>query len=321
MPHVLISGRIDESGLALLRARADLTVQELPEDRTEDLAAHLPGADALILRGAKLCADLLPACGRLRLVSRHGVGYDNVPVDALTAAGIPLTLVGDVNSGSVAEHAFFMMLALAKQGFVHDSAARAGDWNKRYSGASTELAGRTLLILGLGKIGRELARRALAFDMRVLGFARNTGAADMAAIGVTRVEDWRAALGAADFVSLHVPRTTETEHMIGKAEFAAMKRSAYLLNASRGGLVDEAALCVALETGEIAGAAMDAFEREPLPSSSPLLAARGLILSPHMAGLTMESAKRLSVAAVQNVLDFIDGRLDRRNVVNPAALA
>jgi D-3-phosphoglycerate dehydrogenase len=320
MPHIVISGAVHSNGLNLLRQRDDITIQELPKDRTEDLYVHLPEADALIIRGANLPPDLVAKSKRLKIVSRHGVGYDNIPVSALNAAGIPLTIVGDINSSSVAEHAFFMMIALAKRGFAHDRAVRDGDWNMRYTSASMELENRTLLIVGLGKIGRQLAKRALAFEMNVVAYDDHIDSDAMAAIGVYKAQNWHEALARADFVSLHVPRTNQTENMLGTPEFELMKDTAFVINASRGGLINEPALYSALVHETIAGAALDVFEREPPPCDSPFLSLDNLILSPHIAGLTLESNRRLGMAAARNVLDFLDGRIDLNNVVNKDVL-
>jgi D-3-phosphoglycerate dehydrogenase len=184
---------------------------------------------------------------------------------------------------------------------------------------AVDLAGRTLLIIGFGRIGREVARRALAFDMDVVAYSPQVPAEDMSAFGVTRVPNWRTALGEADFVSLHVPRLPATEGMIGAAELAAMKPTAYLLNTARGGLVDEAALAKALAAATIAGAGLDTFEKEP-PDDNPLFASDRIILSPHVAGITQESAVRIAIAAAENVLAGLDGKLDPLLVINSSVL-
>src|SRR6185503_12514006 len=223
MPRVVISGSLHDDGMAVLKARPDVEIESLPDARPETFIERLPAADALILRTAQLPAEALVNARRLKVVARTGVGYDNVPLEMLTAKGIPLAIVGSVNSASVAEHALFMMFALAKSGLLHDAAIRRGDWEMRNGLHAVEIAGRTLLIIGFGRIGRELARRAGALDMRVLAYDPMVPADDMAALGVTAAENWRMALPLADFVSLHVPRLPATEGMIGAAELAAMK--------------------------------------------------------------------------------------------------
>jgi D-3-phosphoglycerate dehydrogenase len=319
MPLVLVSGRIHEDGLKLLRSRPGLLVEELPDERPETFLARMPAADALLLRTAPLPREALVNCPRLKIVSRHGVGYDNVPVDALTALGVPVAIVGGVHAHSVAEQALFLMLALAKSGLRHDGAVRGGDWEFRSRLEAVELSGRALLIVGFGRIGRAVAHLARAFGMRVRAYDPAVPPSAMLEAGVEPVADWRAALPETDIVTLHLPRLPETENMIGAAELAAMKAGAFLVNTARGGLVDEAALAEAIATGHFGGAGLDTFEREP-PVDHPLFASDRVILSPHIAGVTQESVARLSVASAENVLAGLDGRLDPALVVNPSVL-
>ena len=321
MPHILLTGMIHRAGMELLESRSDVTLESIDNPTEADFAARLPRADALIVRTAIVPPAALDGAGRLRVISRHGVGYDNIPVDALTRRGIPLTVVGNVNAVTVAEHALFLILALAKQCIPHDRAVREGRWTIRDSFAATELAGKTLLIIGFGRIGREVARRAAAFDLQVVSHDPYVEAADMAAAGVRKVEDWRAVLGEADFVTLHVPRTPETVGAVGAGELAAMRSTAFLINTARGGLVDELALADALRDKRIAGAGIDTFESEPPPSSHPLLALDNVVLCPHSAGLTDECAARMALAAAQNALDGVDGALNPELVVNREVLA
>ena len=321
MPRVLISGDIHPDGIALLLGRDGLEVEQMSGDGPGPFFARLPEADALLIRGATLPAEAVVASRRLKIVSRHGAGYDNIPVAALTRQGIPLATVGDVNSGPVAEHTFFMILALAKSCMLQDRAVRAGRFELRHRPVSVELAGRTLLIIGFGRIGRALARRAAAFEMRIVAYDPNISATQMAEKGASKVDDWRAVLGEADVVSLHVPRLPETENMIGTAELAAMKPTAFLVNVARGGLIDEVALAEALGSGRIAGAGIDAFAVEPPTLDNPLLGVEGVLLSPHTGGLTRESVARLSLWSARNVLAGLDGRLDPAVVVNRAGLA
>ncbi|NNG04939.1 MAG: hydroxyacid dehydrogenase [Inquilinus sp.] len=321
MAHILLTGRIHPAGMALLEARGDVTLESIDDPTEAEFVARLPEADALIVRTAILPPSAVAATTRLKVVSRHGVGYDNVPVDALTARRIPLTVVGNVNAVTVAEHAMFFILALAKRCRSYDRAVRDGGWAIRDSFAATELDGKTLLIMGFGRIGREVAKRAAAFDMRPVAYDPHVDAGAMAEAGVEKADDWRAALVAADFVTLHLPRTPETVGMIGAGDLAAMKPTAYLVNTARGGLVDETALAEALRAGRIAGAGIDTFDREPPAADHPLLGLDGVLLSPHTAGLTEECAARMGLATARNALDGIDGRLDPELVVNRDVLA
>ncbi len=322
MPTVVLSGKLHPDGLAVLRARDDLTLVQMEGDEPAEFVAKLPAADALLIRTATLPREALVNARQLKIVSRHGVGYDNVPVDALTAMGVPLAVVGGVHSGTVAEHALYLMFAVAKAGLRYDRAVRSGDWAGARARLETfELGGRTLLLVGLGRIGRELAWRAKAFGMNVVAYDPNVSAEAMAEAGVGKVDDWRQALPGIDAVSLHVPRLPETENMIGAAEIALMKADAIIVNTSRGGLIDERALAAALQAGRIAGAGIDTFDEEPPRADNPLFACDRAILSPHMAGVSREAMARLSVAAAENVIAGLEQRLDPALVVNGAALA
>lgn len=320
MPRILISGRLHDDGMAVLAARPDVQVVEMPDGEPATFVRMLPDADALIIRTATLPRESLVAANRLKIVSRHGVGYDNLPVDALTAKGVPVALAIGANADSVAEHVLFLLLAVAKRGLINDRATRDGNWEARNRQDTFELKGRTLLLIGFGRIGRTVARLAQGFGMTVVAYDPMVPAELMAAAGVEKVDDWRARLGSVHALSLHVPRTPETENMIGAAELAAMRPDAILVNAARGGLVDEAALAAALDEGRIAGAGLDTFDEEPPRPGSPLLGSERAVLSPHSAGLTREAFAGLSVTTARNALAALDGCLDPGFVVNPSVL-
>lgn len=316
---VVVLGRIAEPGLARL-ASAGLRSVLLPDYSSERFAA-VRDADAIIVRMTPIDEELLEAAPRLRIVSRHGVGYDTVDVAALTRRGIPLTVTGDVNSGAVAEHTMALILALAKRIPEYDSATRSGNFAIRDSFSALELAGRTILLLGYGRIGRKVAALAAAFGMRVLVYDPFVEAAQIAEQGYAFERDLHSALGKADFVTVHLPKTAETTHLIDAAALSAMRREAFLVNVARGGLVDEQALVKALDEGRIAGAALDVFEAEPPNESNPILACRNVVLSPHSAAFTRECADRMAIASAENVIAFFRGNVDRRLVINPETLS
>jgi D-3-phosphoglycerate dehydrogenase len=320
MPKVLLSGRIHDDGMAVLRARPDLELIEMPDGEPATFVRLLPEADALFIRTAQLPREALVNARRLKVVSRNGVGYDNIPVDALTAKGIPLALAIGANAESVAEHVLAMIFAIAKAHRASDKAVRDGDFEARNRLPSFEVGGRTLLIIGYGRVGKALAKMAQALRMRVIAFDPFVAAEAMGADGVAKVEDWRMALADADIVSLHLPRMPETENMIGRSELTAMRPDAILINTSRGGLIDEAALAEALAEGRLAGAGIDTFDEEPPRNGHPLFASERVILSPHMAGLTREASARLGRFAAENLIAALDGRLDPSVVVNPSVL-
>ena len=320
MKKVVVINVIHEAGLRVLEARKDVELVVVAEPDAAQVGRELAAAHGVIVRTYPIDRPLIEAAPLLEVVSRHGVGYDNVDVAALDERRVPLTIVGDVNAVPVAEQALFMMLTLAKNGAALDRAVREGDFAKRDSSAITELWRKTILILGFGRIGRQVAARCRAFDMTVLAYDPYVEAAAIEAAGAGAVEDFRDALGEADFVTLHMPLGPETKSMIGADELAAMKPGAVLINVARGGLADEAALAAALREGRIAGAGLDVFAIEPPETDNPLLALDNVILSPHSAGLSMECRERMAVACAENVLAVFDGAIEPRLVVNAAVL-
>lgn len=319
--RVLVIGRLHDVAMELLDARSDVEFEVIDEPSEERLLAGVDGVDAITIRASLLPASVVEAADRLRVISRHGVGYDNIPIEACTARGIPVTLVGGVNAVSVAEQTMLLMLAAARCAVELDTAVRHGDFSIRSRVLGVELRGRTLVIVGYGRIGREVARRASAFGMRVCVVDPNVTAVDGDLEGyIELVADLAEALVRADVLSLHVPLVAGTRNLVGPRELASMPSGSILINASRGGLVDEAALLHSVRTGHLRGAGLDTFVDEPLPADSPLLAEPRIVLSPHSAALTEESMLAMGVATVQNALAGIDGTLDPALVVNPSTL-
>jgi D-3-phosphoglycerate dehydrogenase / 2-oxoglutarate reductase len=319
MAHILVAGKLHAAGLERLKGAKDMTFKLVEEVSLESYLPHVGEADAVVLRTQPMTAEVIAAAPRLKIVSRHGVGYDAVDVAALSARGIPLAIVGDVNSRAVAEHTLMLMLATARKAAQHDAAVRKGDWNVRNRFETVELDGKTLLLVGFGRIGRRVAELAQAFGMTVAAYDPFVKPEAMARHGVRPEADLAKALGGADYVSLHMPGSTAGA-VIWEEEIKAMRPGAILINAARGGLVDEDALDRALREGRIAGAGLDVFKSEPPAPDHPLFSNARVLLSPHAAGLTAECASRMAVASVQNVLDHFSGRLDPALVVNAAEI-
>ena len=320
MAHILVAGRIHAAGVAALKAAAGHSFRIVEEVSVESYAPHLQEADALLLRTQPLTADLMASSPRLQVVSRHGVGYDAVDVKALNARAIPLTIVGDVNSRAVAEHTLMLMLSCARHVAAHDKASRNGQWNVRNRFETVELDGKTVLLLGFGRIGRRVAQLAQAFGATVHAYDPYVSADAMSALSVTHEPTAAAALPKADYVSLHLPLATGGP-VIGAAELALMKPSAILVNAARGGLIDESSLDHALRNGKLFAAGLDVLRSEPPAPDHPLLSNDRAIISPHSAGLTDECAARMAIASVRNILDFFAGTLDPALVVNADAVS
>src|SRR5580704_4986047 len=256
----------------------------------------------------------------LQVVSRIGVGYDTVDVPALTKVKVPLMIAGTANSPSVAEQAMHFMFALAKRGAELNAMVKANRWGDRMSALPVDLIGKTLLIVGFGRIGTRVAKRCLPMEMAVLVYDPYVPAAAIRAAGCEPVANLDAALPRADFVTIHCPKTDETVGMFDAARLKRMKPTAYLVNTARGGIVDEKDLHAALTSGVIAAAGLDVLDREPPDPDNPLLTLDNVITAPHMAGVTRESIDRMAVQAVKNVLSVIDGAPIVENVINPEVL-
>ena len=320
MPKILIIQSIHDDGMALLEARPDIRYDIVDGSSTEVMQAKIADADGVTIRTALLPAEVLACAKRLKIVSRHGVGFDNIDLDTLNRRGIPLALTADANATSVAEHVLFMMLYLAKQGGRYDRATRDGSWHLRNSLDAVDIAGRRVLILGFGRIGKEVATLCKAFRMPISVYDPFIPKDVVQAAGYTTVDDLGEALTATDILTVHMPLTEDNRNLIDEAALKALPRDAFVINCARGGIVDETALYSALTSGEIAGAGLDVFEQEPPRRDHPLLALDSVVLSPHSAGLTMECAKRMAVSTIRNVLAGIDGRLDPAMVVNKDVL-
>jgi D-3-phosphoglycerate dehydrogenase len=262
----------------------------------------------------------LDAGPHLEVVARIGVGYDAVDVPALTRRKLPLMIAGTANSVSVAEAGIFLMMSLARKGAVYDAMVKEGRWRDRYSDMPVDMYGKTILVIGFGKIGSRSAKRLAAMETNVLVYDPYIYPETIRGMGYEPVGDLDEAVARADFITIHCPKTPETIGLFNAARLAKMKKSAYLVNTARGGIIDEKALYDALSKNRIAGAALDVFEQEPTPSDNPLLTLGNFIAAPHMAGVTREAVDRMAIITAQNLLSVLDGKPNRDNVVNREVL-
>ncbi len=318
-PKVLIQP-IHEAGARLL-AEKGCDVRLALDPSPAALARDLEGCQAFLVRTAPVPAALIDGATCLQVIARHGVGTDNVDLAAATRRKIPVCITPRANAVSVAEHVLALMLALAKQVVAYDAAVRNGQWEVRDGLRAVDLAGKTLGIIGMGRIGTLVCRKAkAAFEMEVLACDPFVAPQRMEQAGAKVVETVPQLLRAADFVTLHAPSSPQTKGLIGHAEIAAMKPTSFLVNTGRGSLVDEEALVRALEERRIAGAGLDVFGREPPAATHPLFGLPNVVLTPHSAGLTAESAVRMATEAAQAVIDALEGRRPE-GVINPEVFA
>lgn len=318
MKSVLVVQPLRPEALAIFDARKDVSYKVVTDVSEANLVANVEDADAITVRTAEISKQVLAAAPRLKVISRHGVGYDNIPVNECTARGIPVTIVGSVNAVSVAEHTFYLMLAAARAGIELDTAVRRGDFRIRERVTGVELNGRNLLIIGFGRIGKQVATRARVFGMKVSVFdPYYQGDLPTDARVVTSLET---GLREANVVTLHTPLTEETRGILGAHELSLLPKGAIVVNASRGGVIDEVALLAAVKSRHLHGAGLDTFEAEPLPADSPLFAEPRIVLSPHAAAMTETSLSAMAVMTARNALAALDGTLDPDLVVNRSVL-
>ncbi len=318
--RIMVQMPLSDGIQSVLAGRDDVEAVRFTELSENNILQHVGEYDAAIMGVAPFTERIIGMADKMQIVSRHGVGYDAIDVPALTKAGIPLSVVGIANSVTVAEHALFFMLALAKRAVLYDREVRKGNWDIRYDAPAYDLAGKKVLILGYGRIGRRLVPMVKAMGMDVHVHDPYVIQDALVTAGVTPVEDWRAALPEMDFLSVNCPKNEETNGMIGTAELASMKPTAYVVNTARGNIIEEKALYQALKNNVIAGAGIDPFVVEPATPDEPLFELDNIIVSPHSAGVTKESLFRMGAVAAQNVLDCFDGKLNPDNVINKEVL-
>lgn len=315
--HILIPDNVDQIALDVLQAAGDMKITAGNMKREETLAA-IPDADALIIRSAtKADAELLAAAKKLKIIARAGVGVDNVDLDAATKQGIVVMNTPDGNTIATAEHTFGLMLALARYIPEGEMSMRAGKWDRK-SFVGVELRGKTLGIIGFGRIGRAIAKRALAFEMIVVAHDPYIPADIAADLGVEllSLDDLYAR---ADFITLHSLITDETRGMINKASIAKMKKGVRIINAARGALINDNDLAEAIKSGYVAGAALDVYAEEPPPADHPLIGLPGVVHTPHLAASTADAQVNVAIDAAKEVVDALL-RGEYKNVVNPTAL-
>src|SRR5579864_5623640 len=282
--RILLPHTMSRMGWAIAESREDIEAVPFRNDiKGEDLPALLENVSGIALGATPFGVAALAAAPRMEVVARIGVGYDAVDVPALTARRVPLMIAGIANSVSVAADALFYMLTLAKRGAAMDALVRENRWWDKYQQLPVDLFEKTALIVGFGRIGTRIARRCVAMEMQVLVYDPYVEPALIRDAGCEAVRDLDAAVPRADFITIHCPKTAETRGLFNAARLARMKRSAYIVNTARGGIIDEPALHAALSAGQIAGAGIDVFEREPPAADHPLLHLPNVVVGPHVA--------------------------------------
>jgi D-3-phosphoglycerate dehydrogenase len=314
-PKVLIADSISQRGLDELAREVALEVTLRTGLNERELIEIIPAFSALVVRSqTRVTTNVLNAGAKLRAVGRAGVGVDNVDVETATRRGIVVLNAPGGNTISTAEHAFSLLLCVARKIPQADANIRANNWEKK-SFEGVELYNKTLGVIGMGRIGSELSRRAIAFGMRVLAYDPYLSATRARGLQVELVDELDELLTSADFISLHTPLTTETRHILDANRLSKTKRGVRVINCARGGLIDETALTQALRDRHVAGAALDVFETEPLPADAPLRSAPNLVVTPHLGASTAEAQESVGIEIAQSIRAvLLEGTI--RNAVN-----
>ena len=313
---VLVVQGLHEQGLKMLKNRTDIEFNVLMSDDENEILEAAKDVNGITVRTAKISSRIIEAANKLQVVSRHGVGYDSIDLVSLNNKKIPLTIAAHSNMISVSEQAMFFLLALSKNVFYYDDFTRKGDWTNRWDVKALDLAQKNILVIGFGRIGSNFVKRALAFDMNVYVYDPYVEKEKVKISGAIPVDNISENLQKMDAVTLHCPKNDETTDLFTKKEFNLMKKSSFIINCARGGILNEEDLHEALTSKKIAGAGLDVFDVEPTPSSNPLFKLNNVILSPHIAGVTVESTVRMATETVQNVLDVLDDKVNQSVVIN-----
>jgi D-3-phosphoglycerate dehydrogenase len=306
MRKVLLTKKLKENTAKLFEGIPDLELVTIPDGAQEQFDTYIKDAEALLLSTAyKMTKEVIERAANLKVISRTGVGVDNVDVKAATEKGILVLNTPEANSISVAEHTLALIVAISKQLVMYDSELRAGNFAIRRTNRSVDIDGKTLGLIGCGRIGRFTAEKCkAAFNMNVIGYDPYIKELP----GITLYENIEDVFAKADYISLHLPLTDETRNMVGESLLSKMKPTAFLINTSRGGIVDEAALARMLKEERIAGAALDVLESEPPKADNPLLPLKNVILTPHSAALTKECSARVAHEAALGISDYLKGK-------------
>ncbi len=308
MKKVLLSESIDKAGLKILEGRAEVIIS--PDPSEESVGRLLKDADALIVRTAtQITREMIEGAAQLKVISRTGGGLNNVDVEAATDCNVVVCGVKGPQDLFVAEHAVFLMGALAKAFFYLDVETRRGNFKSRFEYRPVGLAEKRVGLIGLGRIGRIVAEICIkGFRMQVWAYDPFVDSKAFGGTGIVLAEEMTEVIRTADFLSLHVPVTKETKGLMGKGEFALMKPTAFLINTSRGEILQEDALVDALKKGQIAGAGLDVFEKEPPDVQNPLFQMGNVIVTPHTAALTKDVVIKLAEGAAENALNILEGK-------------
>ena len=316
MKKILIIQDINEKGRELLKNHPDYEFEVIEDVNDPSLKDKIIDCDGASLRTAKLPGEIINLAKKLKIISRHGVGYDNIDLETCKKNNIAITITATANAVAVAEHVMFMLLSISKRKNMYDDSVKTGNFSDRNKLPKTqEIWGKNILIAGFGRIGQCLIKRCLGFEMNVFVYDPFVSAEKIESLGGKKVEDLKKAVKTMDAISLHIPLNNETKNMINLDLLKTMKKNCIVINAARGGIINENDLDQALNEDLIFGAGLDVFEVEPPEKSNPLLKNDKVFLSPHTAAFTEECMIRMAKETTQNIIDFFDDKLEKSKIV------
>ena len=316
MKKVLIINKIHESGIKILDSSKDFSYEVVEDPETSVLINKVQDCDAISLKTSKFGSDLINAANKLKIISRHGVGHDNVDLETVKKKKIILSITTNSNATSVAEHVFFMMLSISRGADTYDKTVKEGKFlNRENLKLSRELWNKKILIAGFGRVGKNLIKKCIGFDMNIFVYDPFVDKKIIDSLGGKKIDNFQNTIQEMDYVSFHMPLTDKTKNLINMKVLSSMRKNSIIINASRGGIINEIDLNEALNKGMIFGAGLDVFEKEPPNPNNPLLKNKKVLLSPHSATFTEECNERMSKETIQNIIDFFENKLDKSKIV------
>ena len=316
MKKILIIQDINEKGKQLLTNHSDYEFEVIDDVNNPELKNKIVDCDGASLRTGKLPGEIIDLGKKLKIISRHGVGYDNIDLETCKKNGIKIAITATANAVAVAEHVMFMLLNISKRKNMYDDCVKNGNFTDRNKLPKTqEIWGKNILIAGFGRIGQSLIKRCLGFEMNVFVYDPFVSSEKIESLGGKKIEDFKDSVKIMDALSLHMPLNDETKNMINLDLLKTMKKNCIIINAARGGIINENDLNNALNDNLIFGAGLDVFETEPPKNDNPLLKNDKVFLSPHTAAFTEECMIRMAKETTQNIIDFFDNKLDKSKIV------
>ena len=316
MKNILIIQPIDKSGIEILENHPDYNFEIIDGTNLEEIKKKIIECDGISIRTAKLPAEVIRGAKNLKVISRHGVGYDNIDLEAAKEKNITISITATANAVAVAEHVMFMLLNISKRKDMYDKTVKSGRFNDRNKLPKTiELWNKNILIMGFGRIGKSLIKRCIGFEMNVYVYDPFVSKEEIQSLGGKKIEDLKEGVKKMDALTLHMPLNEKTKNIINYDVLKNMKKNCIIINASRGGIINESDLNKSLNENKIFGAGLDVFDTEPPDNDNPLLKNDKTFLSPHTAAFTEECMVRMGKETIQNIIDFFDKKLEKSKIV------